>query len=336
VVREEFPIRTIGTMQGFAFNIRRTKFRDPRVRRAFNFAFDFEKVNREFFYDQYTRISSYFDGTELASSGLPEGRELELLEGVRSAVPPQVFTTPYSNPVAGSDAAMRANLLEAMRLLSQAGFEVKDLVLVDPETREQMEVEFLIGDQSFERIILFYEVSLQRLGIKATVRYVDDVQYFNRLREWDFDIVVANWLESLTPGSEQRDYWGSAAADTPGSRNLVGIKNPAIDALIERIVFAGNRDELVAATKALDRVLLWNHYVLPQWNFGTLRTARWDRFGRPNPMPRYGLSAFPMLWWWDEERDIETEAAPSFAWTPCSKDAGGLSASMTRRLGSLF
>jgi len=309
IVREEFPIRSIGTMQAFAFNIRRAKFSDPRVRRAFNFAFDFEKVNREFFYDQYTRISSYFDGTELASAGLPEGRELELLQGVRSAVPPQVFTTPYWNPVAGSDAAVRANLLKAMRLLTQAGFEVKDLVLVDPETGEQMEVEFLIGDQSFERVILFYQPSLQRLGIKATVRYVDNVQYFNRLREWDFDIVVASWLESLTPGGEQRDYWGSAAADTPGSRNLVGIKNRAIDALIERIIFATSRDELVAATKALDRVLLWNHYVVPQWNFGTLRTARWDWFGRPDRMPRYGLSAFPMLWWWDEERAAKVAAA---------------------------
>jgi microcin C transport system substrate-binding protein len=229
------------------------------------------------------------------------------LQAVRSAVPPQVFTTPYWNPVAGSDSAARDNLLEATRLLSQPGFEVKNLVLVDPETLEQLQIEFLIGDQSFERIILFYQASLQRLGIKATVRYVDDVQYFNRLREWNFDIVVANWLESLTPGSEQRDYWGSAAADMPGSRNLVGIKNPAIDTLIERIIFAATRDELVAATKALDRVLLWNHYVVPQWNFGTLRTARWDRFGRPGRMPRYGLSAFPMLWWWDEERAAKVE-----------------------------
>ena len=241
-MREEFPIRNIGTMQGFAFNTRRTKFGDPRVRRAFNLAFDFEKINREFFFGEYTRISSYFDGTELASSGLPQGRELELLLAVRSEVPPEVFTTPYWNPVNGSDEAERANLLEAMRLLFQAGFEVKDLVLLDPETGEQMKVEFLIGNQSFERIILFYQPCLQRLGINVTVRYVDDVQYFNRLREWDFDIVVANWLEALTPGGEQRDYWGSAAADMPGSRNLVGIKNPAVDALIERIVFAENRE----------------------------------------------------------------------------------------------
>jgi microcin C transport system substrate-binding protein len=302
VVREEFPIGNVGTMQGFAFNTRRKKFRDPRVRRAFNFAFDFEKINKDFFYGEYTRISSYFDGTELASSGLPRGRELEFLEAIRSEVSPEIFTTRYWNPISGSEAAERANLLDAMRLLFQAGFEVDNLVLLDPETGEQMKVEFLIGDKSFERIVLFYQTYLQRLGINVTVRYVDDVQYFNRLREWDFDIVVANWLETLTPGSEQRDYWGSAAANTPGSRNLVGIKNPAVDALIERIVFAEGRDDLVAATRALDRVLLWNHYVVPQWNFNTLRTARWDRFGHPAPMPKYGLSAFPTLWWWNEER----------------------------------
>ena len=217
-------------------------------------------------------------------------------------MPPEVFTMPYWNPVADSDAAERANLLEAARLLLEAGFRVKNLVLLDPDSGNQMEVEFLIGDQSLERVILLYQPSLQRLGIKSVVRYVDDVQYFNRLREWDFDIIIANWLETLTPGSERRNYWGSNAADTPGSRNLIGIKNASVDALIERIVFAGSRDELVDATKALDRVLLWNHYVVPQWNFNTRRTARWDQFGRPDPLPKYGISAFPTLWWWDRAR----------------------------------
>jgi microcin C transport system substrate-binding protein len=301
VVREEFPIRSVGTMQAFAFNIRRPKFRDPRVRRAFNFAFDFEKINQELFYGAYTRISSYFDGTEPASSGLPEGRELELLKALRSEVPPEVFTTPYWNPVSNNDAAERANLLEAMRLLSEADFEVRDLALIDPNSGEQMEVEFLIGDRSFDRIALFYQPQLERLGIKVTVRSVDDVQYVNRLRDSDFDIVIASWEETLTPGNEQRDYWGARAADTAGSRNLIGIKNPAVDALIDRVVFAESRDDLVAATKALDRVLLWNHYIVPQWNFSTMRTARWDRFGHPGRMPKYGMSAFPMLWWWDDE-----------------------------------
>jgi microcin C transport system substrate-binding protein len=302
VVLEEFPIRNIGMMQAFAFNIRRAKFHDPRLRRAFNFALDFETINQELFYGEYTRISSYFDGTELAWSGLPQGRELALLEAVRSQVPPEVFTTSYWNPVNENNDAVRANLLEATRLLLAAGFEIRDLVLVDPQSGEQLSVEFLIGDQSFERIILFYQPALQRLGINVTVRQVDDVQYVNRLRDWDFDIVVANWEESLTPGNEQRDYWGSGAADISGSRNIIGIKNPAVDALIDRIVFADTRKDLVAAAQALDRVLLWNHYVVPQWNFNKVRTARWDRFGHPAAIPEYGLGAFPTLWWWDAGR----------------------------------
>lgn len=302
VVLEEFPIRSVGTMQAFAFNTRRLKFQDPRVRRAFNFAFDFETVNHEFFFGQYKRISSYFDGTELASSGLPQGHELEFLQSVRSEIPPEVFTTPYWNPTNADPEAFRSNLLEAMRLLGQAGLEVKDLVLFDPKTREQFSVEFLIGNENFERIILFYQTALERLGIHVSVRLVDDVQYVNRLRELDFDIIVASWGESLTPGNEQWGNWGSRSADVPGSQNLIGIKNPAVDWLIQRIILADNREDLVAATKALDRVLLWNHYVVPQWNFSKVRTARWDRFGHPEHMPKYGMAAFPTLWWWDAER----------------------------------
>jgi microcin C transport system substrate-binding protein len=301
VVREEFPIRDVGTMQAFVFNLRRAKFREPRLRRAFNFAFDFEKINRVLFAGEYTRIASYFAGTDLAATSLPQGRELELLQSVRAQVPPEVFTTPYRNPINGTQEAIRANLLEATRLLSEAGYEVKDLALIDPNTGEQTSVEFLIGDQGFERIVLFYQSALQRLGINVSVRLVDDVQYINRLRDWDFDIAVARWPETLTPGSEQRDYWGSRAADVPGSRNLIGIKNAAVDALIERIVFARSREDLVAAVKALDRVLLWNHYVVPQWYFNKARTARWNRFSHPEQMPRYGQSAFPTLWWWDTE-----------------------------------
>ena len=232
VVMEEFPIRSIGTMQAFAFNTRRSKFQDPRVRRAFNFAFDFETVNQEVFFGEYTRISSYFDGTELASSGLPKGRELEFLQAIGSGVPPEVFTTPYWNPISQNAQAFRSNLLEAMRLLNEAGLEVKDLVLVDPQTREQFSVEFLIGNESLERIVLFFQPALERLGMHVTVRLVDDVQYQNRLRDRDFDIVVATWQETLTPGNEQWDHWGSRSADIPGSLNLIGIENPAVDALI--------------------------------------------------------------------------------------------------------
>ena len=302
VVREEFPIRNVGVMQGFAFNTRRDKFKDARVRRAFNFAFDFETINKEIFFGQYQRISSYFQGTELASSGLPQGKELALLEMLREQVPAEVFTTAYSNPVAGSMHAARKNLLHAMKLLNDAGYVVHDMQLMDPATREPMEVEFLIANPGFEPPILIYKASLERLGIAVTVRLVDPVQYANRLRGWDFDIIVDFWTETLTPGNEQRDYWGSRAADRPGSRNTVGIKNPAVDALIDRIVMAADRAELTAATQALDRVLLWNHYVVPQWSYDKLRTARWDKFGHLELMPKYGISAFPTIWWWDARR----------------------------------
>ena len=302
VVLEQFPIRNIGVMQGFAFNIRLGKFKDPRLRRAFNFAFDFETINKDIFYGQYARIASYFQGTELVCSGLPRGRELKILDTVRGQVPAEVFTTPYWNPVGGNPRADRQNLLEAMRLLESAGFAVRDLQLVNVRTGEPLRVEFLLADPTYERFLLLYQELLERLGITVTVRVVDAVQYENRLRNWEFDIVVAFWGESLTPGNELRDFWGSRAAHIPGSRNLVGIADNAIDALIDRVVFATDRAELVAATRALDRVLLWHHYVVPQWFYGKIRTARWDRFAKPRLMPTYGLSAFPDIWWWDAKR----------------------------------
>ena len=306
VILEEFPINNVGIMQAFAFNIRRPKFQDARVRLAFNYAFDFEEMNKEIFYGQYTRIASYFQGTELAATGLPTGRELELLESVRDKVPPEVFTTPYSNPVAGNPQAVRNNLREALRLFKQAGYEVRNQRLVNTQTGEPYTVEFLADDPTIERISLFYKPSLERLGIAVSVRTVDDAQYENRLRNWDFDIITASWGESLSPGNEQRGYWGSQAADQPGSRNLIGIKNPAVDAMINAVVFAKSRADLVAATKALDRVLLWNHYVVPQWTYGKERCARWDRFSRPDPLPKYGAAAFPTVWWWDAAKAAKT------------------------------
>jgi microcin C transport system substrate-binding protein len=297
VVLEEFPIRNMGIMQAFAFNTRRSKFNDPRVRRAFNFAFDFESINKEIFYGQYDRICSYFHGTELASSGLPQGDELNLLRSVRAYVPDEVFTTEYQNPIGGSDEAARKNLLRGMELLKEAGFRVQNLQLVNTATGEPMQVEFLIDNPAYKPVLLIYKAALQRLGMEVTIRVVDPAQYENRLRGWDFDIVVNSWIEPLSPGNEQRDYWGSAAAQTPGSSNIVGISNQAVNVLIDHVLFASSRAELIAATRALDRVLLWNHYVVPQWTSRKLRTARWDRYGRPEKMPEYGVSAFPTVWW---------------------------------------
>jgi microcin C transport system substrate-binding protein len=301
VVLEEFPIRNEGVMQAFAFNTRRSKFADARLRRAFNFAFDFESVNRDIFYGQYTRIASYFQGTELACSDLPKGTELDLLLPLRDELPAEVFTTPYWNPVGGSPMADRKHLLEAMRLLEASGLAVRDLKLVDPRTGEQLKVEVLLADPAYERFALSYRDALKRFGIDVSVRTVDSIQYGNRLRNFDFDIIVAGWPESLTPGNELRDYWGSRAAATPGSRNLIGIADKAIDLLIDRIVYAPERADQVAATHALDRVLLWHHYVVPQWSLNKVRTARWNRFAKPGVMPTYGMAAFPDIWWWDTQ-----------------------------------
>ncbi len=306
VILEQFPINNVGLMQAFAFNIRREKFQDPRVRLAFNYAFDFEEMNKQLFYGQYKRIASYFEGTELAATGLPGPRELELLNTVRDKIPPEVFTKAYSNPVGGTPAAVRDNLREAVRLLKEAGYDMRDQQFVNSKSGEPFTVEFLGNNPVFERVFLFYKPSLERLGITVSVRTVDEAQFENRLRSWDFDIITYGWPETQLPGNELRDYWSSQAADQSGSDNMIGIKNPAVDAMIEHVVFAKTYEGLVAAAKALDRVLLWNHYVVPQWSYNKVRTARWDRFSHHDPLPKYGLSAFPNLWWWDAEKAAKT------------------------------
>jgi microcin C transport system substrate-binding protein len=301
VVKEEFPVNDSGRMQAFAINLRRDQFKDARLRRAFNYAFDFEEMNKQLFYGQYKRIDSYFYGTELASSGLPEGQELQILETVRDKVPPEVFTRPYTNPVGGNAEAVRGNLRDAMKLLKEAGYEIRDHKLVDAAGKP-VTVEILVQDPASERIALFYKPSLERIGVTASVRVVDDAQYENRLRAFDFDMITDQWGESLSPGNEQREFWGSQAADVPGARNVLGIKNPAVDALIDKVIFAKDRAELVAATKALDRVLLWNFYVVPQFSYPFARYARWDRFSHADPLPKYGRSGLPTLWWYDAEK----------------------------------
>jgi microcin C transport system substrate-binding protein len=301
VLKEEFPIKDSGRMQGFVLNLRRDQFKDARLRRAFNYAYDFEEMNKQLFYNQYKRINSYFDGTELASSGLPQGAELQILEPLRDKVPPEVFTTPYQNPVGGSPENVRNNLREALRLLKEGGFEIKNQKLIDPAGKP-ITAEILVQDPASERIALFYKPSLERIGVPTSVRVIDDVQYQNRLRSFDFDVIIDQWGQSLSPGNEQREFWGSQAADQSGSRNTIGIKNPAVDALIDKVIFARDRADLVAATRALDRVLLWNFYVVPQFTYPFSRYARWDRFSHAEPLPKYARSGLPTLWWYDAEK----------------------------------
>lgn len=300
VILQEFETENAEPMQGFIFNLRRPKFQDPRVRQAFNYAFDFEWLNTNIFYGQYQRTGSYFENSDLAAAGLPEGKELEILEKVRDQVPPEVFTTVYENPVGGDTRKQRENLRKATQLLKEAGWEVRNGVLVNGQTGEPFTVEFLNDQPDSERVIAPYIQNLGKLGIKASIRTVDTSQYQNRMDNFDFDMTTDMFPQSLSPGNEQRDFWGSEAADAQASRNTIGIKNPAVDTLIDEIIFARDRETLIAAAKALDRVLLWNHYLVPEFYTPVIRTARWNRFGLPEIQPDFGIS--PATWWWDAEK----------------------------------
>ena len=300
VRRQAVPVERTQSMQCFVLNLRRAQFQDRRVRQAFSLAYDFEWANKNLFYDQYARVGSYFEGSELAApKALPEGRELEILNEVKDGVPPEVFTEIHQNPANDTPDAMRGNLRKAVTLLKEAGWEVKNGVLTNVKTGQAMTVEFLLVSPLFERIVQPYLRNLERLGIRGTIRLVDSAQYTRRLDGFDYDIVVGNFAQSESPGNEQRDFWGSDAADREGSTNLIGVKSPAIDTLIDRVIFAKDRAELVAATRALDRVLLWNEFVVPQWYSPTVRIAYWDRYGQPKVLP--GLTpGFLQVWWFDQ------------------------------------
>jgi len=301
IKRQEVETERSQPMQCFVFNVRRPQFQDRRVRKAFALAFDFEWANKNLFFGQYARVGSYFQGTELAApADLPQGRELEILNEVKDQVPPEVFTAVHTNPANNSPDDLRGNLRKAVQLLKEAGYEVKDGVLIDTKTGKQLTVEFLLVSPLFERIVQPYIANLQRLGIKATLRMVDSAQYTRRLNVFDYDIVVGNFAQSDSPGNEQRDFWGSEAAGREGSQNLIGIKDPTIDKLVDYVIFAKNREELVAATHALDRVLLWNDFVVPQWFSPKVRIAYWNRYGQPAKLP--GLTpGFMQVWWLDKE-----------------------------------
>jgi microcin C transport system substrate-binding protein len=296
IVREEIPNQRGTGMQGFVFNTRRAIFKDPKVRAALAYAFDFEWTNKNLFYGQYQRTESYFSNSELASTGLPSPAELKLLEPYRDQLPPEVFTKDYRAPsTKGTD--LRHNLRIAFDMLQQAGWEVQNGRLVNKQTGQPFTFEILLVQPAFERVCGPFVQNLKRLGIDARIRTVDTAQYQNRLDNFDFDMVVGAWGESQSPGNEQRDYWGSQAADTPGSRNLAGIKSPVVDALIDKIIQAPTREDLVTATHALDRVLLWGHYVIPHWHITYDRVAYWNKFSRPKINPEYGIDLF--AWWID-------------------------------------
>ena len=324
VIKAVIPDESSGIMVGFIPNLRREKFQDPKVREALNYVFNFEEMNRTLFYDQYSRINSYFFGSKLASSGKAKGAVLDLLEPLRDQIPVSAFE-PYTNPKVESREDLRDNLKKALALFKEAGWEPRTEVdedkrddgflhkimvavgLASDPTRivmrnakgEAFEIEYLLNGGAFERVALRLQASLERVGIKLIPRVVDSAQYVNRVRNRDYDMIYLGWAQSLSPGNEQREYFGSASADRDGSANYAGIKNPAVDALIDKIVYAKDRKGLVAAVKAMDRVLLSNHYIIPGWTMPATRIAYWSKFEHPDPLPMM-TTGFPTIWWSSE------------------------------------
>ena len=289
-------------MQGFAFNIRKDKFKDRRVRKALSYAFDFEWSNKNLFFDAYKRTDSFFENSELASSGLPSKEELNYLNPYFDVLPREIFTEEYTNPITDGSGYMRMQLQEASKLLEESGWELVDGKLLHSSTKEPFEFEILLRSPAFERIVFPFKDNLEKLGIIAEVRTIDSAQYQKRMETFDFDMVVQTFGQSLSPGNEQRNFWGSDAADTDGSRNVVGIKNYAVDGLIESLINASDREELITITKALDRVLLWNYYVIPQWHISSYRVLYWDFFDQPKIKPKYSLGFDT---WWINQNKFE-------------------------------
>ena len=293
-------------MQAFILNLRRAKFQDIRVREALDLAFDFEWTNKTLFYDQYRRTNSMFENSELAAHAPPSPAELALLEPFRGKVPEQVFTEPFKAPATDGSGRLRTNLRRAAELLKGAGYAVRNEVLTGPDGKP-LEIEFLLFEASFSRIVNPYINNLKRLGIQASIRIVDTANFKRRQDKFDFDIVIRRISQPLTPGLEQRNYFGSEFADVEGSFNIGGVKNPAVDALIEKVVSAGSRAELVTAVRALDRVLMWNRYVITQWFKGAHNVAYWHRFSRPKTAPKYDLGVLD-TWWHDAAKAAMIDA----------------------------
>ena len=301
IKKEEIPNQVPTGMQAFVFNTRRPIFQDRRVRQALGYVFDFEWANKSLFYGAYTRTRSYFSNSELASSGLPSPEELKVLEPFRGRVTPEVFTKEYQPPVTDGSGDIRANLREALGLLKEAGWVVQGQKLANTRTGEPMQFEILLDDPNFERITLPFVKNLERLGVTARVRTVDTAQYQKRVENFDFDVTVNGWGQSLSPGNEQTDFWTSERAGIAGSRNLAGIRDPVVDKLVELVISAPDRPSLVTRTRALDRVLLWGFYVIPHWHIQNFRVANWDKFDRPRVSPKYALGFD--TWWVDAKKE---------------------------------
>jgi microcin C transport system substrate-binding protein len=307
VIKQNVPQEGVEGMQAWALNLRREKFKDVRVRRALNLAFDFEWSRENLFYGQYTRSRSYFNNSELEAKGLPSPEELAILEPLRDKIPPEVFTTEYANPTNATPQDRRKNLREAQKLLQDAGWKSQtsgNSRVMKNDKGESFVLEFLLYSPAFERIALPYKEQLELLGFVVNIRTVDLSQYERRTEDFDYDIIVGSWGQSLSPGNEQRDFFGSDFVDKKGSRNSSGVKDVAVDAIITTLIAAKDRKTLVAACRALDRVLMWNHFVVPMWFVPEERLAYWKRVTHPEPLPGYALG-YPGIWWFDEKAAAE-------------------------------
>lgn len=302
LVKDVLKDNTPSGVQAFFFNTRLPKFQDRRVREAFAYAFDFEWLNKNQFYGLYDRMASYFENSELAARGLPSDAELALLEPHRGAVPEEVFTKAFVPPATDGSGNNRRNLRAARALLEEAGWVTKERKLVNAKTGEPMTVEFLYFEPTFERIYAAFARSLERLGVGVTLRLVDGAQYEERLKTHDFEITTIRFVFSLSPGAELNSYFASSTVDQVGSFNIPGIKDPVVDALIAEVAAATDRPSLIAATRALDRVLLWGHYMIPQWYKGAHHLVYWNKFDRPALKPRYARGVID-TWWVDWEKD---------------------------------
>ena len=297
IIKEYLPHRNDQGMQGFVFNLRNPLFQDRRVRKALNLAFDFEWANNKLFFNEYTRSASYFSNSDLAATGLPEGLELEYLLPFKDQLPPEVFTEPPTPFTTDTPNGIRGNLRKAMSILEEAGWVVRDGKLVNQEGK-QFVFEILLVSPSFERVMAGYVNNLEKLGINASYRTIDPALYVDRLNRFDFDMTVNVFSQSQSPGNEQRDYWYSSSADRQGSRNLIGIKNPVVDQLVDKIIYANTQEELKAACKALDRVLWYGYYVVPNWYVARHRVSYWNKFYRPEILPLYYNPMQELMTWW--------------------------------------
>lgn len=298
IIKEELAHRNNAGMQGFVMNTRRDKFKDRRVRRALGLAFDFDWSNKNLFYGQYTRCDSYFSNSELAAAGLPEGDELALLEPYRDRLPAAIFTEVWKPANTSEPGALRRNLREAKALLEEAGWKIGDGRLRNAKG-EAFDIEVILAQKAFERILAPYAHNLRKLGIQLNYRTVDVSLYVQRQRTFDFDMMVASFPQSQSPGNEQYNMWHSSTADQEGSNNLAGIKDPVVDALVDNLVYAPDRAALITAAHALDRVLLYGEYVVPNWYIATHRVAYWDRFNHPETLPLYyDAESWVLQSWW--------------------------------------